>query len=93
MELTDLERDFLRRLIGECWVSPPMFDHEIVARLVELGFVKTEPLLSGMSNTPAGRVVSGWPGASFATVDRIADRTRQICSQGTKLRRNGGPSS
>lgn len=47
MELTDLERDFLRRLLGESWVSPPMFDHEIVARLVELGFLKTEPLPSG----------------------------------------------
>lgn len=47
MELTDLERDFLRRLLGESWVSPPMFDHEIVARLVELGFVETEPLPSG----------------------------------------------
>lgn len=47
MELTDLERDFLKRLLGESWVSPPMFDHEIVARLVELGFVETEPLPSG----------------------------------------------
>jgi hypothetical protein len=47
MELTGLERDFLRRLLGESWVSPPMFDHEIVARLVELGLVETEPLPSG----------------------------------------------
>ncbi|WFU69318.1 hypothetical protein [Bradyrhizobium sp. CB2312] len=41
MELTDLERDFLRKLLGESWVSPPTFDHEIVARLVELGLVET----------------------------------------------------
>jgi len=47
MELTDLEREFLRKLLGESWVSPPMFDHEIVARLVELGLVETEPLPSG----------------------------------------------
>lgn len=47
MELTDLEREFLRKLLGESWVSPPMFDHEIVARLVELGLVETEALPSG----------------------------------------------
>ncbi|WP_244433393.1 hypothetical protein [Bradyrhizobium japonicum] len=47
MELTDLEREFLRKLPGESWVSPPMFDHEIVARLVELGLAETEPLPSG----------------------------------------------
>ncbi|MHC2538648.1 hypothetical protein [Bradyrhizobium diazoefficiens] len=41
MELTDLEREFLRKLFGKSWVSPPMFDHEIVARLVELGLVET----------------------------------------------------
>lgn len=61
MELTDLERDFLRRLRGESWVSPPMFDHEIVARLVELGFVETEPLPSGDVEyriTDAGRAAA-----------------------------------
>ena len=46
MELTDLERDFLRRLLEESWVSPPTFDHEIVARLVELGLLENEPLTS-----------------------------------------------
>jgi hypothetical protein len=25
MELTDLERDFLRKLLGGAWISPPMF--------------------------------------------------------------------
>ncbi|MHC4041314.1 hypothetical protein [Bradyrhizobium sp. 23AC] len=40
MELTVLERDFLRRLVGESWVSPPMFDHEIITRLVDLGLVE-----------------------------------------------------
>lgn len=61
MELTDLERDFLRRLLGESWVSPPMFDHEIVARLVELGFVEPEPLPSGDVEyriTDAGRAAA-----------------------------------
>lgn len=47
MELTDLERDFLRTLLGESWISPPLFDHETVARLVELGLFETEPLPSG----------------------------------------------
>jgi hypothetical protein len=61
MELTDLEREFMRRLLGESWVSPPMFDHEIVARLVELGLVETEALLSGDIEyriTDAGRVAA-----------------------------------
>lgn len=46
MELTGLELDFLRRLVEEPWISPPTFDHELVARLVELGLVETEPLPS-----------------------------------------------
>jgi hypothetical protein len=46
MELTNLELDFLRTLLGESWMSPPMFDHEIVERLVELGLVETEALPS-----------------------------------------------
>lgn len=62
MELTDLERDFLRKLLGESWVSPPTFDHEIiVARLVELGLVETEPLPSGDIEyriTDAGRAAA-----------------------------------
>ena len=61
MELTDLERDFLRRLLGECWISPPLFDHETVARLVELGLVETEPLPSGDIEyriTDAGRAAA-----------------------------------
>jgi len=58
MKLTDLERGFLRRLDEEVWLSPPMFDHEIVARLVELGLIETEPLPSGETRyriTVAGR--------------------------------------
>ena len=47
MDLTDLDREFLRRLLGGSWVSPPTFDHEIVARLVDLGLVETESLTSG----------------------------------------------
>ncbi|MBR0803463.1 hypothetical protein JEY40_17225 [Bradyrhizobium japonicum] len=61
MELTDLEREFLRKLLSESWVSPPMFDHEIVARLVELGLVETEPLPSGDIEyriTDAGRTAA-----------------------------------
>jgi hypothetical protein len=51
MELTDLDLDFLRTLLGESWMSPPMFDHEVVERLVELGFVETEALPPKISNT------------------------------------------
>lgn len=61
MELTDLEREFLRKLLGDSWVSPPMFDHEIVARLVELSLVETEVLPSGDIEyriTDAGRVAA-----------------------------------
>jgi DNA-binding PadR family transcriptional regulator len=61
MDLTDLERDFRKRLFGECWGSPPMFDHELVARLVELGLVETEPLPSGDVEyriTEAGRAAA-----------------------------------
>jgi hypothetical protein len=47
MTLTDLERDFLKRLASEPWTSPPLFDHELVVRLVELGLVEAEPLSSG----------------------------------------------
>ncbi|MBI5263259.1 MAG: hypothetical protein HY852_15720 [Bradyrhizobium sp.] len=47
MNLTEIERDFLERLASESWTSTPLFDHELVARLVELGLVETEPLASG----------------------------------------------
>jgi hypothetical protein len=59
MELTDLERDFLRSLLDGTWTGPPTFDHEIVARVVELGLVESEPLQSGKIEyriTDAGRV-------------------------------------
>jgi hypothetical protein len=39
MELSGLERDFLSRLVVEPWASPPLFDHSLVARLAEAGFV------------------------------------------------------
>jgi hypothetical protein len=58
MDLTTIERDFLNRLASESWTSPPLFDHEIVARLVELGLVEAKPLASGeveYTITAAGR--------------------------------------
>ncbi len=61
MELAELEREFLRKLLGESWVTPNKFDHEIVARLVELGLVETEPLPSGDIEyriTDAGRAAA-----------------------------------
>ncbi|MET4388258.1 hypothetical protein ABIB73_004020 [Bradyrhizobium sp. F1.4.3] len=59
MDLTATERDFLSRLASQFWTSPPLFDHELVARLVELGLVEAELLASGevaYSITAAGRV-------------------------------------
>ncbi|MET4632042.1 hypothetical protein ABIB83_009107 [Bradyrhizobium sp. I1.8.5] len=47
MELTDLERDFLTALLDGPWLSPATFDHEIVARIVELGLVESGPHQSG----------------------------------------------
>ena len=47
MTLTRLERTFLTRLSKEPWASPPLFDHSIVARLVEAGLIQTEALPSG----------------------------------------------
>ena len=40
MTLTDLELEFLQRLSVERWISPPLFDHALVARLVEAGLLK-----------------------------------------------------
>ena len=47
MELTGLEREFLKRLAHGPWASPPLFDHSLVARLVEGGLVQTETLPDG----------------------------------------------
>ena len=44
---TGLEREFLERLADGPWASPPLFDHSLVARLVEEGLVQTETLLDG----------------------------------------------
>jgi DNA-binding PadR family transcriptional regulator len=44
MELTDLELEFLQRLMNGPWQSPPLFDHSLVARLVEVGYVRSETL-------------------------------------------------
>jgi hypothetical protein len=62
MELTELERDFLRSLLSGSWISPPTFDHEIVARIIELGLVESEPRQSGEIEyrlTDAGRAALG----------------------------------
>jgi len=58
MELTELERDFLKSLLDGPWLSPPTFDHEIVARVVELGLIESRPFQSGEIEyrvTEAGR--------------------------------------
>jgi hypothetical protein len=58
MDLTATEGDFLNHLTSESWTSPPLFDHELVARRVELRLVEAEPLASGeveYTITAAGR--------------------------------------
>jgi hypothetical protein len=58
MILTGLEREFLERLAGGPWASPPLFDHSLVARLMEAGLVQTETLPDGAVEyeiTEAGR--------------------------------------
>ena len=55
MALTSLERDFLQRLSTEPWASPPLFDHNLVARLVEAGYVPSgyrSPLLRYLLGRP-----------------------------------------
>jgi hypothetical protein len=58
MALTGLEREFLERLSAEPWASPPLFDHSLVSRLVDAGYVQTETLPTGSVQyeiTKAGR--------------------------------------
>ena len=58
MMLTSLEREFLERISSEPWPSPPLFDHNLVVRLVETGLVQTETLPDGAvlyEITEAGR--------------------------------------
>ena len=58
MELTGLEREFLKRLVHGPWASPSLFDHGLVARLVDDGLVQTESLPGGSVQyeiTDAGR--------------------------------------
>jgi hypothetical protein len=47
MTLTSLEREFLQRLSTEPWTSPPLFDHNLIIRLVDAGYVQTEMLPTG----------------------------------------------
>jgi hypothetical protein len=62
MTLTELEIEFLKRLASEPWIGTESFDHERVARVIELGLVETEPLPSGEIEyriTEAGRAAIG----------------------------------
>ncbi|MCP1762371.1 hypothetical protein [Bradyrhizobium japonicum] len=37
----------MKQLASEPWISTPLFDHELVARLVELGLIDAIPQTSG----------------------------------------------
>jgi hypothetical protein len=41
MTLNSIELDFLARLSLEQWTSPPVFDHGLLDRLVQAGYVTT----------------------------------------------------
>ncbi|MBR0845203.1 hypothetical protein JQ607_33865 [Bradyrhizobium liaoningense] len=62
MDLTEIERAFLMQLSSEPWISTPLFDHELVVRLVELGLVEAILQTSGDTEyriTTAGRAALG----------------------------------
>ena len=42
-----IEREFLSRLSFEPWKSPPVFDHQLVDRLVASHYVTAEPQKGG----------------------------------------------
>jgi DNA-binding PadR family transcriptional regulator len=42
MTLNSIELDFLARLSLEPWTSPPVFDHDLLARLVQAGYVTAQ---------------------------------------------------
>ena len=60
MELTGLEREFLKRLAHGPWASPPLFDHSLVARLVDDGLVQTESLPGGSVQSYRRILVTEW---------------------------------
>jgi len=47
VDLTEIDRAFLKQLTSEPWTSTPLFDHEVVARLVELRLAEAISLPSG----------------------------------------------
>jgi DNA-binding PadR family transcriptional regulator len=42
MTLNSIEFDFLARLSFEPWTSPPVFDHGLLERLVQAGYVTAQ---------------------------------------------------
>ena len=61
MDLTEIERAFLKQLSPEPWISTPLFDHELVVRVVELGLVEAIPRTSGRHPIPHYRRGPAWP--------------------------------
>jgi uncharacterized Fe-S cluster protein YjdI len=62
MDLTAIEREFLQSLLNGPWISPPTFDHERVARVIELGLAESGTSPSGGIEyriTEAGRAEVG----------------------------------
>jgi DNA-binding PadR family transcriptional regulator len=61
MILNSIEREFLSRLSFEPWKSPPVFDHQLVDRLVANHYVTAEPQGGGRyyEITDLGRAAIG----------------------------------
>jgi DNA-binding PadR family transcriptional regulator len=60
MTLNSVERDFLNRLSFQDWTSPPVFDHRLLDRIVEAGYVTRQSVALGAvyyEITDAGRAV------------------------------------
>lgn len=71
MELNGLEREFLTRLAIEPWASPPLFDHTLIARLVETKLVTA-------ARAPSGAIWYEITGEGLAEVRRGQSGVNQI---------------
>lgn len=72
MDLTGLERDVLSRLAAEPWASPLLFDHSLLARLVEAKLITAGCAPSGtiwyeITEEGLAKLHSGQGGAGCST--------------------------
>ncbi len=100
MELADLEREFLRKLLGESWVSPPTFDLEIVGRSAAGTFLtaaprfahgqRSRPRRRRAATRPSRQGASRWPPSPSCVVDRFANTASAASVKQVLSARNSG---